>query len=193
MTWKPDLPPDSQAPSREIMEWMTRQFRKLSTWSEGVAGDGSAGSVGSGGICSISGSPRALSGSLGGAPIALDVATVPGKVIHANAADSGVNAVPVCLHVWNPSSEEQPIWYALQGGSIPVPTSRSQMQSQIIPPSIAGPQLVVVPCVIEPGYTLHISADAPAAGATAVWGMTGISPPQPAVQRKLEVMPPPVE
>lgn len=156
MTWIPDLPPEPDAPQREIMEWLIRQFRQLSTWSEGAGGA----DVGSGGICSISGTPRSLSGSVGGAPIALDVATVPGKIIHANAADSGVNAVPVCLHVYNPAAEERPFWYAVQGGTIPVPTSRSQMQSQIIPPSLSGPEPVRVPCVLEPGYTLHVSADA---------------------------------
>lgn len=158
MTWIPDLPPEPGVPRAELVEWLVRQFRQLSTWSEGT--DGETDVASKGGICSISGNPRALSGSNGGAPIPLDDASVPGKVIHANGASSGVNAVPICLHIYNPDAEERPIWYTLQGPSVPVPTSRSQMQSQIIPPSLRGPEPVAVPCVIEPGYTLHVSADA---------------------------------
>lgn len=157
MTWIPELPPEAEAPPRQIMEWLTRNFRNLSAWTEDVSADAGNSMAG---FCSISGTPRPLSGSVGGAPIALDSAAVPGKIIHANAADSGVNAIPACMYVYNPDTVERPIWYVLQGPGIPVPTSRSQMQSQIIPSSLRGPEPLAVPCVIEPGFTLYMSADA---------------------------------
>ena len=113
------------------------------------------------------GVPIALSGSVGGAGIALDDAGVPGKVIHQVTSKPGGTWHDLVrdLNVFGAEREAILFWWAVQGPGVPVPTSRSEMQKVYIPPrltvnlSAANFRLYQPALILAEGYTLHMSSD----------------------------------
>lgn len=105
--------------------------------------------------------PIPLSSSIGGAPVYLSDATLPGALIHENPADSGENHLVVDILVVNPNSTTITLWASTQGPGITPPAAK--MQSEMvridIPPTSEGnePRLFYTPFILSPGYGYYIS------------------------------------
>lgn len=103
-----------------------------------------------------------LTSTKGGEALLLDVATIPGKVIHTTPSGN-TNGDLLYLSVANLSSATQSLWFVIQGADVPVPPGREAMDRVDVPSSPTGiVRLTGAPLVLAPGYTLHISADQPA-------------------------------
>lgn len=105
--------------------------------------------------------PIPLSSSIGGAPVYLTDATLPGTLIHENPADSGENHLVVDILVVNPNSTTITLWASTQGPGItpPVAKMQSEMVRIDIPPTSEGnePRLFYTPFILSPGYGYYIS------------------------------------
>lgn len=96
-----------------------------------------------------------LSGSVGGAPILLDDATSPGKLIHANPVDSGGNDIVQNILVGNPNSNQITLIVQTIGTGAPTKPIRID-----VPPTAEGTDVRIfyTPFILEPGFSYYVSA-----------------------------------
>lgn len=101
-----------------------------------------------------------LSASAGGAPVLLDVTTVPGKLIHTNPADSGVIARVVDVLVGNPNAQQISLGAATVGPGSPAPPDFESMVRIDVPPTAEGTvvRIFYTPFVLQAGYSYYLSA-----------------------------------
>ncbi len=97
-----------------------------------------------------------LSGSVGGAPIALDTPGLPGTIIHANPADSGGNDVIQNVLVGNPNSNQVTMLVQTQGPGITSP----RVIRIDVPPTAEGTEvrLFYTPFLVAPGFSYRMAA-----------------------------------
>lgn len=97
-----------------------------------------------------------LSGSIGGAPIALDNAILPGTLVHANPADSGGNDVLQNILVGNPNANQVTLLVQQQGPGITTP----RVIRIDVPPTAEGTDVRIfyTPFLLAPGFSYYIAA-----------------------------------
>ena len=104
-----------------------------------------------------------LSGGPSGAPIELDNATAPGKLIHANPVDSGGNDLVQNILIGNPNPNQITLIVQTQGPGVTTPR-RIRID---VPPTAEGfdVRLFYTPFLLAPGSSYFVAAELQAGNA----------------------------